>query len=130
MVSRVMVCFYYACSLCYTIHVFCVRSIVFVFVLIIRRPPRATLLTHSLPTRRSSDLFMAGSSCCMQLKTPPRLISMTRCHSSISQSAVSDRSEEHTSELQSLMRISYAVFCVKKKNNLGNEPMMLAAVTA
>src|SRR3546814_10267405 len=29
---------------------------------------------------------------------------------------VSDRSEEHTSELQSLMRISYAVFCLKKKN--------------
>src|SRR3546814_2329619 len=27
------------------------------------------------------------------------------------------RSEEHTSELQSLMRISYAVFCLKKKNN-------------
>src|SRR3546814_2045476 len=31
---------------------------------------------------------------------------------------VSSRSEEHTSELQSLMRISYAVFCLKKKNNL------------
>src|SRR3546814_8182357 len=29
--------------------------------------------------------------------------------------ALSDRSEEHTSELQSLMRISYAVFCLKKK---------------
>src|SRR3546814_3102352 len=29
-----------------------------------------------------------------------------------------DRSEEHTSELQSLMRISYAVFCLKKKNTL------------
>src|SRR3546814_6330989 len=28
-----------------------------------------------------------------------------------------DRSEEHTSELQSLMRISYAVFCLKKKNH-------------
>src|SRR3546814_7098647 len=28
------------------------------------------------------------------------------------------RSEEHTSELQSLMRISYAVFCLKKKNHL------------
>src|SRR3546814_9242448 len=28
----------------------------------------------------------------------------------------SSRSEEHTSELQSLMRISYAVFCLKKKN--------------
>src|SRR3546814_5433346 len=31
-------------------------------------------------------------------------------------SAVTARSEEHTSELQSLMRISYAVFCLKKKN--------------
>src|SRR3546814_2016036 len=30
------------------------------------------------------------------------------------------RSEEHTSELQSLMRISYAVFCLKKKNNIRN----------
>src|SRR3546814_3664497 len=29
---------------------------------------------------------------------------------------VASRSEEHTSELQSLMRISYAVFCLKKKN--------------
>src|SRR3546814_2042298 len=29
---------------------------------------------------------------------------------------IQDRSEEHTSELQSLMRISYAVFCLKKKN--------------
>src|SRR3546814_2579147 len=32
-------------------------------------------------------------------------------------SACARRSEEHTSELQSLMRISYAVFCLKKKNN-------------
>src|SRR3546814_4471167 len=31
------------------------------------------------------------------------------------------RSEEHTSELQSLMRISYAVFCLKKKNTTYNE---------
>src|SRR3546814_4938379 len=30
---------------------------------------------------------------------------------------LADRSEEHTSELQSLMRISYAVFCLKKKKN-------------
>src|SRR3546814_6601109 len=30
---------------------------------------------------------------------------------------LSTRSEEHTSELQSLMRISYAVFCLKKKTN-------------
>src|SRR3546814_4746766 len=33
---------------------------------------------------------------------------------------VSFRSEEHTSELQSLMRISYAVFCLKKKNESNN----------
>src|SRR3546814_8097675 len=32
------------------------------------------------------------------------------------------RSEEHTSELQSLMRISYAVFCLKKKNNTNQQP--------
>src|SRR3546814_1115924 len=32
------------------------------------------------------------------------------------QNAFANRSEEHTSELQSLMRISYAVFCLKKKN--------------
>src|SRR3546814_970274 len=31
------------------------------------------------------------------------------------------RSEEHTSELQSLMRISYAVFCLKKKKNVKRE---------
>src|SRR3546814_2245652 len=31
------------------------------------------------------------------------------------------RSEEHTSELQSLMRISYAVFCLKKKNNTNQQ---------
>src|SRR3546814_3341009 len=34
---------------------------------------------------------------------------------------VSGRSEEHTSELQSLMRISYAVFCLKKKNKKINQ---------
>src|SRR3546814_2940882 len=33
---------------------------------------------------------------------------------------VTVRSEEHTSELQSLMRISYAVFCLKKKKNTSN----------
>src|SRR3546814_4977269 len=33
----------------------------------------------------------------------------------VTQGFAADRSEEHTSELQSLMRISYAVFCLKKK---------------
>src|SRR3546814_9058896 len=35
--------------------------------------------------------------------------------------AADGRSEEHTSELQSLMRISYAVFCLKKKKNIDKE---------
>src|SRR3546814_9169750 len=35
--------------------------------------------------------------------------------------AMIGRSEEHTSELQSLMRISYAVFCLKKKKNTTNQ---------
>src|SRR3546814_4083874 len=34
---------------------------------------------------------------------------------------ICERSEEHTSELQSLMRISYAVFCLKKKNEINNK---------
>src|SRR3546814_2779130 len=37
-------------------------------------------------------------------------------HYVVEQGKVIDRSEEHTSELQSLMRISYAVFCLKKQN--------------
>src|SRR3546814_7168612 len=36
----------------------------------------------------------------------------------VQRQGVSVRSEEHTSELQSLMRISYAVFCLKKKNKI------------
>src|SRR3546814_4714109 len=35
------------------------------------------------------------------------------------------RSEEHTSELQSLMRISYAVFCLKKKTDIRHDPHTL-----
>src|SRR3546814_4347121 len=40
---------------------------------------------------------------------------VTRLEQALRHSAVPLRSEEHTSELQSLMRISYAVFCLKKK---------------
>src|SRR3546814_9290233 len=39
---------------------------------------------------------------------------------------VEARSEEHTSELQSLMRISYAVFCLKKKKNMHNDIMTVS----
>src|SRR3546814_4460704 len=39
----------------------------------------------------------------------------------LAQAREGDRSEEHTSELQSLMRISYAVFCLKKKKQKTKE---------
>src|SRR3546814_8047303 len=39
------------------------------------------------------------------------------------------RSEEHTSELQSLMRISYAVFCLKKKKKTTRQPTTQSHVT-
>src|SRR3546814_941499 len=38
-------------------------------------------------------------------------------HCASASGSIQARSEEHTSELQSLMRISYAVFCLKKKKN-------------
>src|SRR3546814_6617551 len=38
-------------------------------------------------------------------------------HEAVADTERRQRSEEHTSELQSLMRISYAVFCLKKKNH-------------
>src|SRR3546814_8974779 len=40
-----------------------------------------------------------------------------------SDASSASRSEEHTSELQSLMRISYAVFCLKKKNTQHKQPI-------
>src|SRR3546814_2550480 len=45
-------------------------------------------------------------------------------------SAKRSRSEEHTSELQSLMRISYAVFCLKKKNTQNNQQLHLTYTTS
>src|SRR3546814_3973793 len=52
----------------------------------------------------------------LALNSPPRAMPMMPVAStpSVTNMAIS-RSEEHTSELQSLMRISYAVFCLKKK---------------
>src|SRR3546814_5044577 len=40
-----------------------------------------------------------------------------------------ERSEEHTSELQSLMRITYAVFCLKKKHNSTTQTLKLLTAT-
>src|SRR3546814_1704301 len=78
----------------------------------IRRPPRSTRTYTLFPY---TTLFRSGFDDGVGIQRhrldtfieqPAREIRMVR-----------RRSEEHTSELQSLMRISYAVFCLKKKNN-------------
>src|SRR3546814_1772181 len=53
-----------------------------------------------------------------------RVLGQALLDQSPSQLCLLSRSEEHTSELQSLMRISYAVFCLKKKNKDAPKPNM------
>src|SRR3546814_16879282 len=83
------------------------------------------VLTHSFPTRRSADLTSAvlpairGQTEAAKLaarKTWKQSSAPLKSGASVPTAApsFSSRSEEHTSELQSLMRISYAVFCLKK----------------
>src|SRR3546814_9142450 len=97
----------------------------FVFFLMIRRPPRSTRTDTLFPytTLFRSDPLIArsrfeaillrarrqGAGICRYFKTCRRRSGQNRSNPPF-------RSEEHTSELQSLMRISYAVFCLKKKN--------------
>src|SRR3546814_2058269 len=49
-----------------------------------------------------------------------RVAKACQCTITDADGGLRSRSEEHTSELQSLMRISYAVFCLKKKNKRSN----------
>src|SRR3546814_5245016 len=55
-------------------------------------------------------------------RLPPSLLFLQRVGGRQREHA--DRSEEHTSELQSLMRISYAVFCLKKKKNKNTQAQL------
>src|SRR3546814_6491684 len=98
------------------------------FFLMIRRPPRSTRTDTLFPY---TTLFRSaeGDGACRRLtKTEVltsfvptlatvRLAVVRRCDCTMGGSGSTGRSEEHTSELQSLMRISYAVFCLKKKIN-------------
>src|SRR3546814_4296743 len=69
------------------------------------------VLTHSFPTRRSSDLLRERMSSSDLMES---ILEFARSNGGARAGAASARSEEHTSELQSLMRISYAAFCLKK----------------
>src|SRR3546814_21134877 len=91
------------------------------FVLMIRRPPRSTRTDTLFPY---TTLFRSG---CNDERAGPggrrrvgcgrnRRLDQDRTHCGGDKPMPAEaRSEEHTSELQSLMRISYAVFCLKKK---------------
>src|SRR3546814_8686811 len=83
----------------------------FLFFLMLRLPPRSTRTDTLFPYTTLFRSFCVGAR-------------LRKCHGmsieitpNFSSGSGGRRSEEHTSELQSLMRISYAVFCLKKKNN-------------
>src|SRR3546814_3678491 len=89
----------------------------FVF-LMIRRPPRSTRTDTLFPY---TTLFRSISNAARWLTHIRRSASFPGTTASRSKSVPKmSRSEEHTSELQSLMRISYAVFCLKKKKKKNN----------
>src|SRR3546814_6382632 len=117
--------------------------VLFFFFLMIRRPPRSTrtdtlfpytTLFRSSPAMTSSSVplcrqYIITRSFCKVLQVdlggafapagdaPSPGQSLIPEGSFMSYNVqITQRSEEHTSELQSLMRISYAVFCLKKKN--------------
>src|SRR3546814_5302531 len=109
------------------------------FFLIVRRPPRSkrtdTLFPYTtlfrsksgytfpaeftvLVQKRISDYRGArASEAARQYRRE-----INKAFTDASTIAIAPRSEEHTSELQSLMRISYAVFCLKKKNKQNRQP--------
>src|SRR3546814_6527280 len=103
--------------------------LVLFFCLMIRRPPRSTRTDTLFPTRRSSDLCRRlteefGYDAAIDYKSE-NVVERLRAlapdgvdvhFENVGGEMLDARSEEHTSELQSLMRISYAVFCLKKKN--------------
>src|SRR3546814_8889473 len=89
----------------------------------IRRPPRSTRTDTLFPYTtlfRSHLQAVALEEVELALHVgvviPPPRVEVVSPAGDL-EAVVAPRSEEHTSELQSLMRISYAVFCLKKKTN-------------
>src|SRR3546814_11675355 len=90
------------------------------FFLMIRRPPRSTRTDTLFPYTtlfRSAQRADLGDQDALRRRgrRDARVRRGRRGHRAVAASGPAGRSEEHTSELQSLMRISYAVFCLKKK---------------
>src|SRR3546814_5756763 len=79
----------------------------------IRRPPRSTRTDTLFPY---TTLFRSWRHSASYLCVRSSRADASRFRNAADRLSLRCRSEEHTSELQSLMRISYAVFCLKKKN--------------
>src|SRR3546814_4487055 len=82
------------------------------FFLMIRRPPRSTRTDTLFPY---TTLFRSPAGSRHRRPAAGTAHCLHAAHGGGVQYRGHRRSEEHTSELQSLMRISYAVFCLKKK---------------
>src|SRR3546814_3596318 len=95
-------------------------SCMFIFFLMIRRPPRSTRTDTLFPYTtlfRSTHVMEDAFPFVAEAARPVRHQAPALRGADRGAPSKSGRSEEHTSELQSLMRISYAVFCLKKKKN-------------
>src|SRR3546814_1058081 len=120
--------------MCYSLYLMSVALLgcsVLIFCVMIRRPPRSTrtdtlcpyttLFRSRTKERRSRIFNLADIQEAMKPVTIYALCSTRDMRARyVGQStgmAMRLRSEEHTSELQSLMRLSYAVFCLTKKKN-------------
>src|SRR3546814_1281448 len=92
-----------------------------------RRPPRSTRTDTLFPYTtlfRSAQAGQAGGGAFAETARPYVAVARSARHGrgdhvrhAVHAEGRPGRSEEHTSELQSLMRISYAVFCLKKKKD-------------
>src|SRR3546814_9086728 len=94
---------------------FLMYSVIVFFFLMLRLPPRSTrtdtLFPYTTLVRSCDPELPSTATTSIAVTSKPLIPQLFRCPSP----EPIIRSEEHTSELQSLMRISYAVFCLKKK---------------
>src|SRR3546814_8365129 len=108
----------------------------FFFFLMIRRPPRSTRTDTLFPYTTLFRSLVEGrvvvgpavpGAVLLPCIGHQRALRFAGLHGVRSRTIADSRSEEHTSELQSLMRISYAVFCLKKTIN-NNPPTYLSYI--
>src|SRR3546814_7458722 len=77
-----------------------------------KMPRKATMVIGLVAVSKKVDMKWPGR---LSWRSTGMTASGVGCSATRSMRDAMNRSEEHTSELQSLMRISYAVFCLKKK---------------